>query len=126
MLAGWSNLSFDGRWANLGVILLPVYLVALVTTYSRAMRASCMYPAAASRSPTNKHTTRMQRLSPQDACFLHLEDAVSHMHIGAVAILEGPPPPYDALAERVRANLPQVPRCRQKVHFVPLALSRSV
>ena len=34
----------------------------------------------------------MQRLSPQDASFLHLEDSVSHMHIGAVAILEGPPP----------------------------------
>lgn len=68
----------------------------------------------------------MQRLSSQDASFLHIEDAVSHMHIGAVAILEGPPPPYDALAERVQANLPQVPRYRQKVHFVPLALGRPV
>jgi diacylglycerol O-acyltransferase len=68
----------------------------------------------------------MQRLSSQDASFLHLEDAVSHMHIGAVAILEGPPPSYDALVERVRANLPQVPRYRQKVHFVPLALGRPV
>ncbi|MGZ4325594.1 MAG: WS/DGAT/MGAT family O-acyltransferase [Solirubrobacteraceae bacterium] len=68
----------------------------------------------------------MQRLSSQDASFLHLEDAVSHMHIGAVAILEGPPPRYDAFVERVRANLPQVPRYRQKVHFVPLALGRPV
>ncbi len=68
----------------------------------------------------------MRRLSSQDASFLHLEDAVSHMHIGAVAILEGPPPPYDALAERVQANLPDVPRYRQKVHFVPLALGRPV
>ena len=34
----------------------------------------------------------MQRLSPQDASFLHLEDAVSHMQIGSVAILEGPRP----------------------------------
>ena len=68
----------------------------------------------------------MKRLSSQDASFLHLEDAVSHMHIGAVAILEGPPPPYDALAERVRANLPEVPRYRQKVHFVPHALGRPV
>ena len=32
----------------------------------------------------------MQRLSSQDASFLHLEDAVSHMHIGVVGILEGP------------------------------------
>ena len=68
----------------------------------------------------------MQRLSPQDASFLHLEDLVSHMHIGAVAILEGPPPPYDELAARVEANLPQAPRYRQKVHFVPLALGRPV
>ena len=51
--AGWSNLSFDGRWVNHGVILLAVYLVALVTTYSRAVRASCMYPAAALRSPVS-------------------------------------------------------------------------
>lgn len=29
----------------------------------------------------------MQRLSAQDASFLDVEDAVSHMHIGAVAIL---------------------------------------
>ena len=68
----------------------------------------------------------MQRLSPQDASFLHLEDLVSHMHIGTVAILEGPPPPYDELAARVRANLPQVPRYRQRAHFVPLALGRPV
>jgi diacylglycerol O-acyltransferase / wax synthase len=68
----------------------------------------------------------MQRLSSQDASFLHLEDAVSHMHIGVVGILEGPPPPYDALAERVRASLPRIPRYRQRVHFVPLALGRPV
>lgn len=68
----------------------------------------------------------MQRLSPQDASFLHLEDLVSHMHIGAVAILEGPPPAYDELAARVGAKLPQAPRYRQKVHFVPLALGRPV
>ena len=40
----------------------------------------------------------MQRLSSQDASFLHLENDVTHMHIGAVAILEGPPPAYDDLA----------------------------
>ena len=34
----------------------------------------------------------MDRLSPLDASFLHIEDAVSHMHIGSVAIFEGPPP----------------------------------
>jgi diacylglycerol O-acyltransferase / wax synthase len=68
----------------------------------------------------------MQRLSSQDASFLHLEDAVSHMHIGSVAVFEGPPPPYDELVTRVRANLPQVPRYRQRVRFLPLALGRPV
>lgn len=68
----------------------------------------------------------MERLSSQDSSFLHLEDPVSHMHIGTVAILEGPPPQYDELAERVRANLPLAPRYRQKVHFVPFALGRPV
>ena len=68
----------------------------------------------------------MRRLSSQDTSFLHLEDAVSHMHIGAIAILEGPPPQYKALAERVRANMPSVPRYRQKLHFVPFDLGRPV
>ena len=68
----------------------------------------------------------MRRMSAQDAAFLHIEDDVSHMHIGAVAILQGPPPAYEALAERVWANLPDVPRYRQRVHFVPLALGRPV
>jgi len=68
----------------------------------------------------------MQRLSSQDASFLHIEDAVSHMHIGSVAIFEGPPPGYDALARMIRAHLPSVPRYRQKVHFLPAALGRPV
>jgi diacylglycerol O-acyltransferase / wax synthase len=51
---------------------------------------------------------------------------VSHMHIGSVAILEGPPPGYEAVSRMVRAHLPSVPRYRQRVHFVPLALGRPV
>ncbi len=68
----------------------------------------------------------MERLSSQDASFLHLEDAVSHMHIGAVAVLEGPAPPWEELAAQILANLPSVPRYRQRVRFVPLALGRPV
>src|SRR5665811_1050483 len=68
----------------------------------------------------------MQRLSPQDASFWHLEDAVSHMHIGAVAILEGPAPGFEVLSQMVQAHLPNVPRYRQKVNFVPIALGRPV
>jgi diacylglycerol O-acyltransferase / wax synthase len=68
----------------------------------------------------------MQRLSPQDASFLHLEDSVTHMHVGSVAIFEGPPPPYEELTAGIRAKLPRVPRYRQRVHFVGLALGRPV
>src|SRR3982751_1552724 len=68
----------------------------------------------------------MQPLSAQDASFLHLEDAVTHMHIGSVAILEGPAPSYDAGERMVRAHLSSVPRYRQRVHFPPLALGPPV
>ncbi|HEX8975688.1 MAG TPA: wax ester/triacylglycerol synthase family O-acyltransferase [Gemmatimonadales bacterium] len=68
----------------------------------------------------------MQRLSAQDASFLDVEDAVSHMHIGALAILEGPCPDYAAVLDRVQANLPRVPRYRQRLHLVPLSLGRPV
>ena len=68
----------------------------------------------------------MQRLSSQDTSFLHVEDAVSHMHIGSVAILEGPPPAYAELERMVQAKLPGIPRYRQRVRFPPLALGRPV
>jgi diacylglycerol O-acyltransferase len=66
----------------------------------------------------------MDRLSPLDSSFLHVEDANSHMHIGSVAIFEGPPPPYDDMRAMVEGKLALVPRYRQKVRFVPLALGR--
>ena len=68
----------------------------------------------------------MHRLSPQDASFLHLEDAVSHMHVGAVAFCEGPAPDHDAFTRMVQAKLDAIPRYRQRVHFVPFALGRPV
>ncbi|MCQ8811678.1 hypothetical protein NQU36_27230, partial [Escherichia coli] len=45
----WGNLSFDVPWANLGVIFLVVYLVAVATTWLPALRASRIYPAEALR-----------------------------------------------------------------------------
>ncbi len=64
----------------------------------------------------------MDRMSPLDASFLHVEDAVSHMHIASVAIFEGPPPEYGEIEAMVAGKLPLVPRYRQKVRFVPLQL----
>ena len=48
------------------------------------------------------------------------------MHIGSIAIFEGPAPSYDELAAQVHANLRYAPVYRQRVHFVPFALGRPV
>ncbi len=66
----------------------------------------------------------METMSPLDASFLHIEDAVTHMHIGSVGLFEGPAPGSDEVKRAVAASLPLVPRYRQKVRFVPLALGR--
>lgn len=68
----------------------------------------------------------MDRMSPTDASFLHIEDGVNHMHIASVGIFEGPPPPYEDLVAMVAGKLPLVPRYRQRVRFVPMDLSRPV
>jgi len=66
------------------------------------------------------------RMSPLDASFLHIENDVSHMHIGSTGIFEGPPPGYDRVVDMVAGKLPLVPRYRQVVRFVPLDLGRPV
>jgi diacylglycerol O-acyltransferase len=66
------------------------------------------------------------RLSPQDASFLHVEDDVSHMHIASVALFEGPVPPFDEVVAMIQAKLDLVPRYRQRVQFVPFDLGRPV
>ncbi|HMK63750.1 MAG TPA: wax ester/triacylglycerol synthase domain-containing protein, partial [Acidimicrobiales bacterium] len=66
------------------------------------------------------------RLSPLDASFLHAEDHVSHMHIGSIAVFEGPPPAFDQVLAMVRGKLALVPRYRQVVRAVPFDLGRPV
>lgn len=68
----------------------------------------------------------MERLSSQDVSFLHLEDRVTHMHIGAIAVFEGPAPPIQDFERMVEGHLPAVPRYRQRVRYVPYALGRPV
>jgi diacylglycerol O-acyltransferase len=68
----------------------------------------------------------VDRLSPADASFLHVEDNVSHMHIASVAIFEGPPPAYAEVLGMLEGKLPLVPRYRQVVREVPLDLGRPV
>ena len=66
------------------------------------------------------------RLSPLDATFLHIEDDVSHMHIGSVGIFEGPPPAHADLLAAIAGKLHLAPRYRQRVRFVPLQAGRPV
>src|SRR4051794_6528186 len=66
----------------------------------------------------------MHAMSPQDASFLHIEDEVTHMHIGTVGVFEGPAPSHEETRAAIDAKLPLVPRYRQKVRFVPLDLGR--
>ncbi len=66
----------------------------------------------------------LDRLTAVDASFLHQEDATSHMHIGAITIFEGPPPPFTAVLEHIRARLRHVPRYRQKLAYPPFESGR--
>ncbi len=68
----------------------------------------------------------MNRMSAQDASFLHIESDKSPMHVGGVSIFEGPPPPFSEVIGVVESKLPLVPRYRQIVRFVPFALARPV
>src|SRR5690348_1778884 len=54
--------------------------------------------------------TWFERLSTLDSLFLELEDRTTHMHVGAVAIFEGKPPPYRDFLRLIEARLDQVPR----------------
>lgn len=68
----------------------------------------------------------MDRMSPLDASFLHVENDVNHMHIGSVAIFEGPAPGFGEIEAMVSSKVHLVPRYRQLVRFVPLDLLRPV
>jgi diacylglycerol O-acyltransferase / wax synthase len=80
------------------------------------------------------HTCRCRHLegldvdvmSVQDAAFLHIENGNNPMHIGSVAVLEGPAPAYGDLVRLIAGKLPLVPRYRQKVRFAPGGVGRPV
>jgi WS/DGAT/MGAT family acyltransferase len=64
------------------------------------------------------------RLSAVDVSFLAQEGPSSHMHIGGVTILEGPPPPFGDLLDLLRSRLHLVPRYRHKLATPPLGTGR--
>jgi diacylglycerol O-acyltransferase / wax synthase len=59
----------------------------------------------------------LDRLTAIDASFLHQEGPTSHMHVGALARFEGPPPPFEEILDAFRSRLHLVPRYRQKLTF---------
>ena len=66
------------------------------------------------------------RLTGLDSSFLHLEQDGAHMHVASTTLFEGPAPPYIEFRDHIASRLHLVPRFRQKVRFVPVALGRPV
>ncbi|HEX3318410.1 MAG TPA: wax ester/triacylglycerol synthase family O-acyltransferase [Solirubrobacteraceae bacterium] len=64
----------------------------------------------------------LDRLTAIDASFLAQEHASSHMHVGALAIFEGPAPAYEDVLDHIRGRLHLVPRYRQKLAFPPIEM----
>jgi len=68
----------------------------------------------------------MDRMTPTDAGFYFAESRRTPMHVGSVAIFEGPAPSYGDLVRLLLRKLPLVPRYRQRVRDVPFYLGRPV
>ena len=68
----------------------------------------------------------MDRMSALDAGFFFAESENTPMHVGSVAIFEGPPPTYGDVVRLLLSKLPLVPRYRQRVRPVPMQLGRPV
>jgi len=63
-------------------------------------------------------------LSALDTAFLLQEGPRAQMHLGGIAIFEGPPPSFEEVVEHIRSRLDRVPRYRQKVVFPPGGIGR--
>jgi diacylglycerol O-acyltransferase / wax synthase len=68
----------------------------------------------------------LDRLTAVDASFLHQEGANSHMHVGGLTLLEGPPPAMEEFLEQIRRRLHLVPRYRHKLAYTALDSGRPV
>jgi len=66
----------------------------------------------------------MDTMSALDSAFLQIEDRHAALHIGSVAVFEGPTPPYADIRAEIERKLPLVPRYRQRMLRVPANLGR--
>ncbi|MGZ8750428.1 MAG: WS/DGAT/MGAT family O-acyltransferase, partial [Pseudonocardia sp.] len=63
-------------------------------------------------------------MSALDASFFFAESENTPMHVGSVAVFDGPPPSYGDVVRLLLSKLPLVPRYRQRVRPVPMQLGR--
>jgi WS/DGAT/MGAT family acyltransferase len=63
-------------------------------------------------------------MSALDAGFFYAESENTPMHVGSVAVFDGPPPTYGDVVRLILSKLPKVPRYRQRVRPVPMQLGR--
>ncbi len=68
----------------------------------------------------------MDQMSALDSVFLHAESPQASLHIGSVAIVEGPEPDFADVRAAIESKLPAVPRWRQRCRTVLLDLGRPV
>jgi diacylglycerol O-acyltransferase / wax synthase len=68
----------------------------------------------------------LDRMSTLDAGFFYAEHDNVPMHIGSVAVFDGPAPTRQDLMRLFEAKLPRVPRYRQAVRTTPFQLFRPV
>src|SRR5215203_5822335 len=63
-------------------------------------------------------------MSALDAGFFFAESENTPMHVGSVAVFEGPAPSYGDVVRLLLSKIPLVPRYRQRVRPVPMQLGR--
>jgi diacylglycerol O-acyltransferase len=68
----------------------------------------------------------VDRMSALDSGFFYAESENTPMHVGSVAVFEGPAPTYGDVVRLLLSKLPLVPRYRQRVREVPMQLGRPV
>src|SRR3712207_2629161 len=78
----------------------------------------------ARRRPAGRREPTVDRMSPTDAGFYYAESENTPLHVGSVAVFEGPAPSYGDVVRLLLGKLPLVPRYRQRVRAVPMNLGR--
>jgi WS/DGAT/MGAT family acyltransferase len=78
----------------------------------------------ARRRPAGWRELTVDRMSPTDAGFYYAESENTPLHVGSVAVFEGPAPSYGDVVRLLLGKLPLVPRYRQRVRRVPMDLGR--